>query len=222
VLRRLIYARVIQLIDLKNFAAATKRNLSPQDTDLIEITLTTILELDKLLHLLRDRSENLDLMSIRLKWEDHRVNAWKDRTAIIEDLQLFLSERGRWASSVYDNLDSLERTPQVQSHRRDSLASIKSVASDSSLASAGFSRSARFKLAEILSRDAAQFASRVTTLRHGHISAAGKAIDKFIDNSRKQVPDEFLDEQDKLEEKGINEMEQIGKFAMNVVMQWRK
>ena len=40
-------------------AAAAQRNLSPADTDLIELTLTTIYALDKLFHLLRDRSENL-------------------------------------------------------------------------------------------------------------------------------------------------------------------
>jgi hypothetical protein len=84
------------------------------------------------------------------------------------------------------------------------------------------SRSTRFKLAELLSRDAAQFVGRVTSLRHGKISATGKALDKLIDNSRSPVPEELLDEQDKLEDKGINDMEYIDKFVMNVVMQWRK
>lgn len=101
--------------------------------------------------------------------------------------------------------------------------SIASMASDTSVSSnPGFSRSARFKLAELLSRDAAQFAGRVSSLRHGKIAAAGKALDKLIDNSRGPVPEELLDEQDKLEERGINEMENLGKFIMNVVTQWRK
>jgi hypothetical protein len=57
-------------------------------------------------------------------------------------------------------------------------------------------------------------------LRHGKITAAGKALDRLIE--RKRVPDELLDEQDKLEEQGISEMENVGRFIMGVVTQWRK
>ncbi|ESK97436.1 growth arrest-specific 2-like [Moniliophthora roreri MCA 2997] len=212
-----------ELKKLRNFTrAATQRNLSPEDTDLIELTLTTIYELDKLLHLLRDRTENLDLLGIRLTWEDHRSNSWADRRRIISDLRNFLETRARFSPSVYEATVAPE-LPEV--HRRGSIASIISVtstSSESSLNSAGFSRSTRFKLAELLSRDAATLAGRVTSLKHGSVSAAGKVLDKLIDHSRKPVPDELLDEQDKLEEQCINEMENIGKFVMNVVMQWRK
>ena len=188
------------------------------------MTLTTIYALDKLLHLLRDRSESLDLLGTRLTWEEHRSAAWTEQRSIIVDLQTFLTTRARWSSTVYE---SNTRSESSMKQRRNSIASIASVTSDTSTAtsanaSTAFSRSARFKLAELLSRDAAQFAVRVTSLRHGQISAAGKALDKLIDNSRVPVPDELLDEQDKLEERGINGMENVGKFAMNVVMQWRK
>lgn len=86
----------------------------------------------------------------------------------------------------------------------------------------GYSRGARYKLAEALSQEAAQFASRTSSLRHTKIALAGKALDKLIDTSRKPVPDELLDEQDKLENEGITEMEDIGKFVMQMVMQWKK
>lgn len=201
--------------------AATQRHLSPEDTDLIELTLTTIYELDKLLHLLRDRSESLDLLGIRLAWEEQRIGSWVERRKILDDLQSFLITRARWSPSAYDSKPQQE----ALSTRRGSITSMASMASADSSASASpsvFSRSARFKLAELLSRDATQFAIRVSSLRHSKISVAGKALDKLIDNSRKPVPEELLDEQDRLEEKGINEMETIGKFAMNLVMQWRK
>ncbi|KAJ7638555.1 hypothetical protein FB45DRAFT_1054825 [Roridomyces roridus] len=185
-----------ELKTIKKFTkAATQRNLSPADTDLIELTLTTILELDKLLHLLRDRSENLELMGIRLSWEEFRTAAWIDLRTIIADLKMFLGH-----TSTLDPC----------------------LASDTVLASAGFSRSTRFKLAEVLSRDAAQFSARITALRHSKISAAGKMLDKLIDTSRTAVPEDLLDEQDRLEEKGVAELEDVGKFAMNAVMQWRK
>ncbi|KAJ7047629.1 hypothetical protein C8F04DRAFT_1059531 [Mycena alexandri] len=211
-----------ELQTIKKFTkAATQRNLSPADTDLIELTLTTIYELDKLLHLLRDRSENLELLGIRLTWEEFRTAAWIDRRTIIADLKTFLDTRARWTPAVYEEV----APPTSSSNRRASLvslASVASVASDTLLASAGFSRSARFKLAEVLSRDAAQFSARITSLRHSKISTAGKTLDKLIDTSRKAVPEDLLDEQDRLEEKGISELEHVGKFVMNAVMQWRK
>ncbi|KAI0356724.1 hypothetical protein OH77DRAFT_1520211 [Trametes cingulata] len=203
--------------------AAAQRNLSPADTDLIEITLTTIYALDKLLHLLRDRSDNLELLSIRLTWEERRIAAWAELRKLLDDLREFLVNRARWSPSVYENLEEEDVTPPPAEHvptRRNSTVSIASETSSASLA--GFSRGARFKLAESLSREAAQFASRVSSLRHTKITLAGKALDKLIDESRKPVPDELLDEQDKLENEGITEMEDIGKFVMQMVMQWKK
>ncbi|VDB90176.1 unnamed protein product [Peniophora sp. CBMAI 1063] len=199
--------------------AAAKRNLSPQDTDLIEITLTTIFEFDKLLHLLRDRSEQLDLLGVRLTWEEHRIGAWSDRARILDDLEAFLTTRAKWSPSVYESVPPAS-DPSSPS-RRGSITSLKSNSS-SNLASSGFSRAARYTLAENLSREAAGFSSRITSLRHSRIAGAGKALDKLIDNSRKPVPEVLLDEQDKLEERGIAEMENVGKFVMDVVTQWRK
>ncbi|KAI6034072.1 hypothetical protein BKA83DRAFT_4184535 [Pisolithus microcarpus] len=194
-----------ELKKLRKFTkAATQRHLSPEDTDLIELTLTTILELDKLLHLLRDRSENLDLLGIRLTWEEQRAAAWSDLRKISADIETFLVTRARWSPSIYEVMAKHEEKPSA---RRGSVASM---ASDTSATfGAGFSRSARFKLAEILSRT-------------GGIASAGKALDNLIENSRKPVPEELLDEQDKLEEKGISDMEDVGKFIMSVVTQWRK
>lgn len=188
------------------------------DTDVIELTLTTIYALDKLLQLLRDRSEALELLGTRIEWEEHRSAGWIERRQILEDFGQFITKRARWNTSIYE-------TPSKDEHhltRRGSVNSFASASSDTSVTSSAYSRSARFKLAELLSRDAAHFGSRVTALRHGKIASAGKALDKLIDLSRTPVPDDLLDEQDSLEEKGINEFEQIGKFALTLVMQWRK
>ncbi|RPD61977.1 hypothetical protein L226DRAFT_535353 [Lentinus tigrinus ALCF2SS1-7] len=211
-----------ELKKLKKFTkAAAQRNLSPADTDLIEITLTTIYALDKLLHLLRDRSDNLDLLGIRLTWEERRIAAWKDLHKLLDDLRTFLSTRARWSPAVYENLEPDDPSPgEYTPKRRNSIVSMTSESSRASMP--GFSRGARYKLAEALSQEAAQFASRTSSLRHTKIALAGKALDKLIDNSRKPVPDELLDEQDKLENEGITEMEEIGKFVMQMVMQWKK
>lgn len=203
--------------------AAAQRNLSPADTDLIEITLTTIYALDKLLHLLRDRSESLELLAIRLTWEEQRCAAWADYRKVMKDLTAFLKNRAQWSPSIYENVSGEGANPPGGGDtpvRRGSTASVASASSDT--AAASISRAARFKLAEILSRDAAALSTRLSSLRHGKISAAGKTLDKLIDESRKPVPDIILDEQDRLENKGITEMEDLGQFVMNVVMQWKK
>ncbi|KAH7868822.1 uncharacterized protein C8R40DRAFT_1156219 [Lentinula edodes] len=210
-----------ELKKLRNFTrAATQRNLSPEDTDLIELTLTTIYALDKLLHLLRDRSETLDLLGVRLSWEENRISSWVERRKIIADLQAFLESRAQWSALVYDNPPKTD--PTLEDHRRGSVSSLASVASDTSINSPAFSRSTRFRLAELLSRDAATLSARVSSLRHGSVAASGKFLDKLIDNSRKPVPEVLLDEQDRIDEKCVNDMENIGKFVLNVVMQWRK
>lgn len=169
----------------------------------MELTLTTLFALDKLLHLLRDRSERLDLLSLRLSWEEHRMAAVTTRSTILSDLQKFLQNSARWSPSVYpdigDELDAVafENTP-------------------------GISRISRYQIVEDLSKDAAQFASRVSHLRHGPVVSSGKALDKLIDDSRTPVPDALLDEQDRIEDTCANELDNIGKFAMSVVMQWKR
>lgn len=209
--------------------AAAQRNLSPADTDLIELTLTTIYELDKLLHLLRDRSDSLELLNVRLTWEEKRITAWAELRSLMSDLRQFLETRGRWSPTAYErNEEDVATTTEPplpiapSLRRKGSIGSLASTASDSTISTLSFTRRERFQLAEMLSREAAQFSSRVSSLRHTKITAAGKALDKLIDESRKPVPEELLDEQDKLEDKGINEMEDVGKFIMNVVMQWKK
>lgn len=216
-----------ELRKLKKFTkAAAQRNLSPEDTDLIELTLTTIYELDKLFHLLRDRSDNLDLLGIRLTWEERRMAAWSELRSVLSDIREFLASRARWTPNAYDSVPVEDELmpPEPETKRRNSVVSINSTFSESSsnLPPLVLSRTSRYKLAESLSRNAAQFASRVSSLRHSKIAGAGKALDKLIDHSRRPVPDELLDEQDKLEDHGINEMEDVGKFVMTVVMQWKK
>ena len=185
--------------------------------------MTTIYEFDKLLHLLRERAENLDLLGVRLTWEEQRCAAWADHRQLLLDLQSFLVHRARWSPSVYDALPQVDApaatpAPPPTLSRRGSATSLASECSSSF--PSGFSRGARFKQAEALSREAAQFAGRISSLRHGKITTAGKALDRLIE--RKRVPDELLDEQDKLEEQGINEMENVGRFIMSAVTQWRK
>ena len=158
-----------------------------------------------------------------MTWEEHRCAAWADYHKVTGDLSAFLKNRAQWSPSNYENVVGETAVSSFGGNtpaRRGSVASVASASSDT--AAANMSRAARFKLAEVLSKDAAILSTRISSLRHGKISVAGKTLDKLIDESRKPVPDIILDEQDRLENKGITEMEDLGQFVMNVVMQWKK
>jgi len=135
----------------------------------------------------------------------------------MKDLGVCLKNCAQWSPSIYESVvreatssSGAGDTPV----RRVLIASAAPTSSNTTVAN--MSRAARFKLAEVLSKDAETLSTRISSLRHGKISSAGKALDKLIVESRKPVPDVILDEQDRLENKGISEMENLDLFVMNV------
>lgn len=87
-----------------DLTAKSQQNLTPEDTDLIELTLDTLFSLDKLMHLLRSRRGSIEQTGMRIKWEELRIGAWKDRKAILDDVDRFVRTRARWSPEVYDSL----------------------------------------------------------------------------------------------------------------------
>jgi len=165
-----------------------------------------------------------------LTWEEKRIAAWKERNAIREELQKFVKEHARWSVSTYDRIEMNHSDAGPSSGSRGSLSSSLNgqspsppLASDSTPRRnsniTGVSRGARYKLAEDLTRDAGRFTTRYSAAKRNHITASGKALDKMIE--KKTVPDEVLDEQDRLEN-DIRPMDSLTKFAMDMVTQWKK
>ncbi|CAE6487137.1 unnamed protein product [Rhizoctonia solani] len=207
---------------LKKFTkAATQRNLSREDTDLIEVTLTTLLALDRLLHLLRGRSENLELMSIRLTWEEQRLLAWNEHHSTLADLRAFITNRARWTPACFEQTPQPSASASALERRLSSASNASGPPGDITSTRSSLSRGSRYMLGETLSFDAAQLSTRLLGLNKS-VAASGKTLDKLIDSShRKPVPDEILDEQDKIEnESGATQ--EAGKFTMAMVMQWKK
>ncbi|KAG8846350.1 hypothetical protein FRB96_002020 [Tulasnella sp. 330] len=201
------------MIRLKKFAKAkSEQSLSPEDTDLIELTLETLFALDKLIHLLRVRADNLEQVDLRLKWEELRVGAWRDRKALLDDISRFVKTKARWSSSVYDQL-----TDQGSSNTTPPASAIpESPASAKFLA---LSRTARYKHAELLSHEAAAYSTRVLNFHNSWITPSGHILDKLIE--KRTVPDQLLDEQDRLEDQ-TKVLDGVSKFPMQLVAQWKK
>ena len=84
----------------------------------------------------------------------------------MKDLGAFLKNRAQWSPSIYENVirDGANSPGDGDTPvRRGSVASVASASSDTIVAS--MSRAARFKLAEVLSKDAAILSTRISSLR---------------------------------------------------------
>lgn len=177
--------------------------------------------MDKLIHLLRARSETLDLIGLRLTWEEKRLGAWLERDAIKSEIAQFVEKSGRWSSEIYQQLIGSSESgviqpgelPERSSHNPSIIPGRKN---------SGFSnvsRGARYKLAEDLTREVGRLNMRIAAWKRNFITPAGKAIDRMIE--KKTVPDPILDEQDRIEDI-VKPTEALSKFTMELVAQWKK
>lgn len=72
------------------------KDLSPADTTTIEITFTTLMTLDRLMHLLRRHGYELQMLTLRMYWEQHYDVSvvWVRTTG--EKVKFFVQHKARW------------------------------------------------------------------------------------------------------------------------------
>ncbi|BGP49079.1 hypothetical protein JCM10450v2_004958 [Rhodotorula kratochvilovae] len=191
------------LARMREFARdKSKQALSPRDTDLIEITLTTLFAVDRLLHLLRQRRKALTLLGYRLQWEDAVAAAWTAHRQILSDLPAYLA-KARWEpptsprSCQSTGEPSLPSSPTLSpSPSLPSFSSSHSLAQLASSTSSSLASSARTQL---LALQLSSLISLSRTLSTSLLPSSAAALDKLIDASPTPLPEPFLDEQDRLE-----------------------
>ncbi|KAH8555965.1 hypothetical protein BGW37DRAFT_479264 [Umbelopsis sp. PMI_123] len=76
------------------------KDLSPADTTTIEITLTTLMTLDRLMHLLRQRTYTLQILTMRVLWEVEFAKATQWVNDGDKEITEFLRGDARWRSTV--------------------------------------------------------------------------------------------------------------------------
>lgn len=76
------------------------KDLSPADTTTIEITLTTLMTLDRLMHLLRQKTYTLQILTLRVLWEDEFAKATTWVNDGDEEITCFLRGEARWRPHV--------------------------------------------------------------------------------------------------------------------------
>ncbi|KAI9265281.1 hypothetical protein BDA99DRAFT_46494 [Phascolomyces articulosus] len=75
------------------------KDLSPADTSTIEITLTTLNMLNRLKELLGNRSFLLDMLMLRIQWENQFSDAVKWVATTDEEMNVFLHKSARWSDT---------------------------------------------------------------------------------------------------------------------------
>ncbi|CAO3607043.1 unnamed protein product [Mucor fragilis] len=84
---------------------ATDRNLTPADASTIEITLTTLTILDRMMHLLRTRSQLVDTLKVRIQWDTLMGKAVQWCLRKEKAIQEFMQSKARWTSEHADEED---------------------------------------------------------------------------------------------------------------------
>ncbi|KAI8642947.1 hypothetical protein BD408DRAFT_333706, partial [Parasitella parasitica] len=89
---------------VKQLTSANK-DLSPADTTTIEITFTTLTTLDRLMHLLRRHAYELQMLTLRMAWEQsyHVTVSWVRSEA--EQVKQFVLQQARWRAHDDDAQD---------------------------------------------------------------------------------------------------------------------
>ncbi|GAA6006481.1 uncharacterized protein JCM10292_003789 [Rhodotorula paludigena] len=222
------------LARMRQFARdKSKQELSPEDTDLIEITLTTLFAVDRLLHLLRQRRKALTLLGYRLQWEDSVASAWNAHRQILSDLPAYLA-KARWTPTSFATSRSREPSAEPGSPtlpHSSSLASLSSsttslsasfsstrtlanlalpASSHSSASSSSLSRTAR---AQLLALSLSSLSTHARTLSSSLVPASATHLDRLIDSSPTPLPESFLDAQDALEAATTGATDGLAHFA---------
>ncbi|KAG1108252.1 hypothetical protein G6F42_016053 [Rhizopus arrhizus] len=83
----------------------TDRNLTPADASTIEITLTTLTILDRMMHMLRKRSKLVDTLKVRIQWDTLMDKAVQWCVAKESAIQEFMLGKARWTSDHADEED---------------------------------------------------------------------------------------------------------------------
>lgn len=95
-------ARLRAHVKARTGASLSSKDLSPADTTTIEITLTTLAALDRLLGTLRAKGDALQILTQRMVWEDHvtECNTWITDTD--NEVAEFIQDTARWQPTEDD------------------------------------------------------------------------------------------------------------------------
>lgn len=186
--------------------AVTSIPLTPPSTELVEVTLDLIVVVDRLLTLLRRRSELLELTKLRLHWDELRLSCSNELDGMKTESDLIVARKCEWLpahSNARESKSDLVRSSDPQSYPtpsasggplphdatpstpRQRLRSIPDTPSPSSKHSPGSASHATPRRASLriplLRSQITNLRIRHTTLSTTVLPRVGALLDKMID-----------------------------------------
>ncbi|KAI9358664.1 hypothetical protein BD770DRAFT_363603 [Pilaira anomala] len=89
---------------VKSLTHASERNISPADASTIEITLTTLNVLNRLMKALETRTRLVDTLQLRIQWEDLLAKAITWLEAKDQEINTFVNGKARWNEPIEDEV----------------------------------------------------------------------------------------------------------------------
>lgn len=191
----------------------TQAPLTPPSTELVSLTLALIVVIDRLLAMLRQRSEVIELCRLRLEWESIQSLAFDELSKITHGIGLFADEYRTWIPGQVE-----------ESIGRASSEKIMSKAHEGCLDPIGpASATSRSTIRDRL----ISLQNRLNQLAKTDVARTGRLLDCMIDiaaglkgcetyqttpqeTGQGAVPTLLLDRQDELEERQSRLLQQLG------------
>ncbi|CAH1758316.1 9901_t:CDS:10 [Entrophospora sp. SA101] len=166
--------------------------MSPADTMTIAITLQTIHQLDILSALTKRRSNELDVLALRVEWEREVAKALSIWNELTNDIKEFILNKGRWKQPTGIRDDDGWFINANQPNQKDVLIELESIN------------------------------KRIMNFENDNIPETGQILDELIDASLVEVPEHIHIRQENLEEGDLIFLKDYLDFSKNILKQRQK
>ncbi|CAH1758273.1 9978_t:CDS:2 [Entrophospora sp. SA101] len=163
--------------------------MSPADTMTIAITLQTLKQLDNLLGLLKQRLNDLTVLSLRVQWEHEFAKALNRWNELINNIKDVIVNKVRWKQPVGIRDDDEWLIDANQPNNKDLLIEIESIV------------------------------QHIKKFRSKNIPETGQILDELVENSLVEVPEHLLIRQENLEERDLTFLKNYYDFCRKVLQQ---
>ncbi|RIA94458.1 hypothetical protein C1645_873410 [Glomus cerebriforme] len=164
-------------------------DMSPADTMTIGITFETLKILDQLLGKLRNRENELAVLALRVQWERECGNAMNVWNRLIDEINDFVINRGRWKPPISSEGEDGWFINQNQLNHHD------------------------------VSSELQKINQNLLDYVQNTIPPTGDIFDELLETSQVSLPEHLLERQENIEERDKDYLEEYFNFANNVLTQ---
>ncbi|CAO1632057.1 unnamed protein product [Parajaminaea phylloscopi] len=197
--------------------ASSERNMSPEDTDIIEVALETLVAIERLRVALSSREYSLRLLRAELSWEQTRRSCCEAFVPLILTSNELVRKQLRWSPQLYEHSSlptssSLDEQLNVEANVDVAKTSTSSRPEACSIGSVDTETMHRQ-----LASEAEQIFAQASVFASMLVPASSEALDAVIEIHK--APEILLDEQDHIEDLATM-IDTRTRFARELLTQW--